>query len=51
MRQKAGHAYAALKQIGGALGLTAARTRQIEVGALDKLRDPLARPAFAGEHP
>jgi RNA polymerase primary sigma factor len=31
-----------LNQIGGALGLTAERARQIEVGALDKLRDALA---------
>ena len=36
-----------LKQIGGALGLTAERARQIEVGALDKLRDALAQPAPA----
>jgi RNA polymerase sigma factor (sigma-70 family) len=33
-----------LKQIGGALGLTAERARQIEAGALDKLRDELAQP-------
>ena len=30
-----------LKQIGGSLGLTAERARQIEAGALDKLRDGL----------
>jgi len=34
-----------LNQIGGSLGLTAERARQIEVGALDKLRDALAQPA------
>jgi RNA polymerase sigma factor (sigma-70 family) len=34
-----------LNQIGGALGLTAERARQIEVGALDKLRDALTRRA------
>ena len=34
-----------LNQIGGSLGLTAERARQIEVGALDKLRDALAEPA------
>jgi DNA-directed RNA polymerase sigma subunit (sigma70/sigma32) len=28
-----------MNQIGGALGLTAERARQIEIGALDKLRD------------
>jgi RNA polymerase primary sigma factor len=37
-----------LKQVGGALGLTAERARQIEADALDKLRDALAPPAFAG---
>jgi RNA polymerase primary sigma factor len=36
-----------LNQIGGALGLTAERARQIEVGALDKLRDALGQPAPA----
>jgi RNA polymerase primary sigma factor len=34
-----------LKQIGGTLGLTAERARQIEVGALGKLREALAQPA------
>jgi RNA polymerase primary sigma factor len=34
-----------LKQIGRALGLTAERARQIEAGALDKLRDALAHAA------
>jgi RNA polymerase primary sigma factor len=34
-----------LNQIGGALGLTAERARQIEVAALDKLRDALAQRA------
>ena len=34
-----------LNEIGGSLGLTAERARQIEVGALDKLRDALAEPA------
>jgi RNA polymerase sigma factor (sigma-70 family) len=38
-----------LQQIGGTLGLTAERARQIEAGALDKLRQALARPASAGE--
>lgn len=33
-----------LNQIGGALGLTAERARQIEAGALTKLRKALARP-------
>jgi RNA polymerase primary sigma factor len=33
-----------LDEIGGALGLTAERTRQIEVGALAKLREALGRP-------
>jgi RNA polymerase primary sigma factor len=33
-----------LDQIGGSLGLTAERARQIEVGALSKLRAALARP-------
>ena len=36
-----------LSQIGDALGLTAERTRQIEVAALSKLREELARPAAA----
>ena len=36
-----------LNQIGGALGLTAERARQIEVGALSKLRDSLTQPASA----
>jgi DNA-directed RNA polymerase sigma subunit (sigma70/sigma32) len=30
-----------LRQIGGELGLTAERARQIEVGALEKLREAL----------
>jgi RNA polymerase primary sigma factor len=34
-----------LSQIGAGLGLTAERARQIEVGALTKLREGLARPA------
>jgi RNA polymerase primary sigma factor len=34
-----------LTEIGGTLGLTAERARQIEVGALEKLRDALAEPA------
>jgi len=37
-----------LNQIGVTLGLTAERARQIEVGALSKLRDALAQPAAAG---
>jgi RNA polymerase primary sigma factor len=37
-----------LNQIGGTLGLTAERARQIELGALDKLRAALAQPAAAG---
>jgi RNA polymerase sigma factor (sigma-70 family) len=40
-----GEAAQTLNQIGGALGLTAERARQIEVGALNKLRSALARPA------
>jgi RNA polymerase primary sigma factor len=36
-----------LSQIGDALGLTAERARQIEVAALTKLREELARPAAA----
>jgi RNA polymerase primary sigma factor len=34
-----------LDEVGGALGVTAERARQIEVGALTKLRDALAQPA------
>jgi len=37
-----------LRTIGGALGLTAERARQIEAGALHKLRQALAQPAPAG---
>jgi RNA polymerase primary sigma factor len=37
-----------LNQIGGTLGLTAERARQIELGALDKLREAIAQPAPAG---
>jgi RNA polymerase primary sigma factor len=37
-----------LDQIGGALGLTGERVRQIEVGALTKLRDGLAQPSRPG---
>lgn len=36
-----------LKEIGGTLGLTAERARQIEVAALTKLREALAQPAPA----
>jgi RNA polymerase sigma factor (sigma-70 family) len=36
-----------LNQIGGALGVTAERVRQIEVGALNKLRAALVQPAWA----
>lgn len=36
-----------LNQIGAGLGLTAERARQIEQGALTKLREALARPALA----
>jgi RNA polymerase primary sigma factor len=38
-----------LTEIGTELGLTAERTRQIEVGALGKLRESLAQPAPVGE--
>jgi RNA polymerase sigma factor (sigma-70 family) len=40
-----------LHQIGGALGLTAERARQIEVGALNKLREALGQPAPVGAGP
>jgi RNA polymerase primary sigma factor len=40
-----------LTEIGSALGLTAERARQIEVGALRKLRESLAQPAPVGERP
>jgi RNA polymerase primary sigma factor len=40
-----------LSQIGDTLGLTAERARQIELAALNKLRDALARPAAAGGEP
>jgi RNA polymerase primary sigma factor len=40
-----------LTEIGSALGLTAERARQIEVGALSKLRESLAQPAPVGERP
>jgi DNA-directed RNA polymerase sigma subunit (sigma70/sigma32) len=36
-----------LDQIGGALGRTAERARQIEVGALNKLREALAQPVIS----
>jgi RNA polymerase sigma factor (sigma-70 family) len=36
-----------LDQIGGSLGVTAERARQIEVGALEKLRAALSRPAVS----
>ena len=39
-----GEAAQTLNQIGGTLGLTAERARQIEVGALKKLREALVRP-------
>ena len=38
-------------EIGGWLGLSAERARQIEVGALDKLRELLSRPAVATAQP
>jgi DNA-directed RNA polymerase sigma subunit (sigma70/sigma32) len=37
-----------LAQIGAGLGLTAERARQIETGALNKLREALAQPAPIG---
>jgi RNA polymerase primary sigma factor len=40
-----------LSQIGGALGLSAERARQIEAGALGKLRTLLAQPALAHDSP
>lgn len=40
-----------LSQIGDTLGLTAERARQIELAALNKLRDALAQPAAAGGEP
>ncbi len=41
-----------LRQIGHALGVTAERARQIEAGALRKLRDALAQPApLRAHHP
>lgn len=39
-----------LNEIGGALGLTAERARQIEVGALKRLREALAQTARSGPH-
>lgn len=39
-----------LGQIGSGLGLTAERVRQIEVAALEKLRESLAQPARVGAH-
>ena len=39
-----------LDQIGSALGLTAERARQIEAGALSKLRAGLAQPALSGRN-
>jgi RNA polymerase sigma factor (sigma-70 family) len=44
-----GEAAQTLNQIGGALGLTAERARQIEVGALNKMREALAHPAAAAD--
>ncbi len=43
-----GQSVQTLSQIGHALGLTAERARQIEVRALVRLRETLARPALAG---
>jgi DNA-directed RNA polymerase sigma subunit (sigma70/sigma32) len=40
-----------LDQIGDRLGLTAERARQIEVGALDKLRELLSQRAPTGQRP
>lgn len=40
-----------LTQIGAAFGLTAERARQIELGALNKLREALAQPAPVGRGP
>lgn len=40
-----------LNQIGAGLGLTAERARQIEIGALKKLREALAQPAPVGHVP
>jgi DNA-directed RNA polymerase sigma subunit (sigma70/sigma32) len=40
-----------LSEIGAGLGLTAERARQIEVGALNKLREALTRPAPFGSEP
>jgi RNA polymerase primary sigma factor len=40
-----------LTQIGAALGLTAERARQIEAGALSKLRDALSQPVLVGGEP
>ena len=37
-----------MNQIGGVLGLTAERARQIEVGALNKLREAFVRPGTRG---
>ena len=40
-----------LSQIGGALGLTAERARQIEAAALSALREALVAPVVAGQSP